>query len=70
MKSDYGFSDKAMTWPVVALVVAVIAMLVAVGVLGARESEQNTKEIDTKARCESVGGKMGHSKCYKDGKEI
>lgn len=25
---------------------------------------------DTKARCKTVGGEMGYSKCYKDGKEI
>lgn len=25
---------------------------------------------NTKARCKTVGGEMGYSKCYKDGKEI
>ena len=33
-------------------------------------SEQEMESMNTEARCKSVGGKMGYSKCYKNGKEI
>ena len=33
-------------------------------------SEQEIENMNTEARCKTVGGKMGYSKCYKDGKEI
>lgn len=33
-------------------------------------SEQEIQNMNTEARCKTVGGKMGYSKCYKDGKEI
>lgn len=33
-------------------------------------SEQEIKNMNTEARCKTVGGEMGYSKCYKDGKEI
>lgn len=33
-------------------------------------SEQEVQNMNTEARCKTVGGKMGYSKCYKDGKEI
>ena len=32
--------------------------------------EQETQNKNTEARCKTVGGQMGYSKCYKDGKEI
>lgn len=33
-------------------------------------SEQEIENMNTEARCKTVGGQMGYSKCYKDGKEI
>lgn len=33
-------------------------------------SEQEIQNMNTKARCKTVGGEMGYSKCYKNGKEI
>lgn len=33
-------------------------------------SEQEIQNMNTEARCKTVGGQMGYSKCYKDGKEI
>lgn len=33
-------------------------------------SEQEVQNMNTEARCKTVGGQMGYSKCYKDGKEI
>jgi hypothetical protein len=28
------------------------------------------QNMNTEARCKTVGGQMGYSKCFKDGKEI
>lgn len=28
------------------------------------------QNVNTEARCKTVGGEMGYSKCYKNGKEI
>lgn len=33
-------------------------------------SEQELQNMNTEARCKTVGGEMGYSKCYKNGKEI
>lgn len=33
-------------------------------------SEQEIQNMNTEARCKTVGGQMGYSKCYKNGKEI
>lgn len=33
-------------------------------------SEQEIQNMNTEARCKTVGGEMGYSKCFKDGKEI
>lgn len=33
-------------------------------------SEQELQNMNTEARCKTVGGEMGYSKCFKDGKEI
>lgn len=33
-------------------------------------SEQEIENMNTEARCKTAGGKMGYSKCYKNGKEI
>lgn len=32
--------------------------------------EQEIQDMNTQARCKTVGGEMGYSKCYKNGKEI
>lgn len=33
-------------------------------------NEQEIENMNTEARCKTVGGEMGYSKCFKDGKEI
>lgn len=33
-------------------------------------NEQEIQNKNTEARCKAVGGQMGYSKCYKNGKEI
>lgn len=53
--------DLAMTATLFLIVVAAIVLL-------SMALEQNTK--DSEARCKSLGGIAGQSKCYKDGREI
>lgn len=43
------------------------ALIIFLTVISSNEEKQ---AMDVKARCESVGGKMGYLKCFKDGKEI
>lgn len=33
-------------------------------------NKQEIENMNTEARCKTVGGQMGYSKCYKNGKEI
>lgn len=33
-------------------------------------SKQEIENKNTEARCKTVGGEMGYSKCYKNGKEV
>ena len=54
-------------------VVAYIMMIlaIAVGSLVISWMLQDTEHSrNIEARCKSLGGQMGYSKCYKDGKEI
>lgn len=54
-------------------VVAYIMMIlaIAVGSLVIPLMLQDTERSrNIEARCKSLGGQMGYSKCYKDGKEI
>ena len=44
-----------------------LAVVVAIALLS-RALEQDTKDLE--ARCKSLGGVAGQSKCFKDGKEI
>ena len=33
-------------------------------------SDQELQNMNTEARCKTVGGEMGYSKCFKDGREV
>lgn len=61
-------------WVLVGIAVAVSLPIIATAsLLLVWESQMNEQEIqnkNTEARCKTVGGQMGYSKCYKDGKEI
>jgi hypothetical protein len=70
MKSDYRFPDKGTVWFVVALVVIVVVLLTAFTMWADSMSRQSIENTNTEARCKSAGGKMGYSKCFKNGKEI
>lgn len=70
MKTDYGLSDKAAILIVASIVVVGIIFVVAVTMWASSMSKQSIENTNTEARCESAGGKMGYSKCYKHGREI
>ena len=54
----------------IALIIITIGGFALIIFLTVISSNEERQAMDIKARCESVGGKMGYSKCYKDGKEI
>lgn len=72
MKTD--FSPPNSSWSgviFVAIITLVIATLFALFIVwGFQMSEQELQNMNTEARCKTVGGEMGYSKCFKDGKEI
>ena len=54
-------------------VVAFIMMILAIAVGSLLISyllQDTERSRNVEARCKSLGGEMGYSKCYKDGKEI
>ena len=55
------FKDLVRAATLFLVVVAAIALL-------SMTIEQNTK--DSEARCKSLGGVAGQTKCFKDGKEV
>jgi len=72
MKTDFSPSNNS--WSDVAII-AIIALAIAAlfALLFAWQfkiSEKEIQNMNTEARCKTVGGKMGYSKCYKNGKEI
>lgn len=54
----------------IALIVSTIGGFALIIFLTVISSNEEKQAMDVKARCESVGGKMGYLKCFKDGKEI
>jgi hypothetical protein len=70
MKSDYKFPNEGATSFVVALVVIGVTSLIAFTIWVDRFSRQSIENMNTEARCKSVGGEMGYSKCFKNGREI
>lgn len=61
-------------WMLIGIIVVASLPIIATGsLLVTWEFQMNEQEIqnkNTEARCKTVGGEMGYSKCYKDGKEI
>nr|DAJ99436.1 MAG TPA: hypothetical protein [Caudoviricetes sp.] len=51
-------------------VLILISCVVALTILGINDMVNDRQIRDVKARCKTVGGEMGYSKCYKNGKEI
>ena len=54
----------------IALIMITIGGFTLIIFLTVIRSNEEKQAMDVKARCESVGGKMGYLKCFKDGKEI
>ncbi len=61
-------------WELVGIIIAASLPIITTGsLLVVWEFQMNEQEIqnkNTEARCKTVGGEMGYSKCYKNGKEI
>lgn len=60
-------------WSLVGILVVMFLPIVALFLFTVWQLQMNEQEVqnmNTEARCKTVGGKMGYSKCYKDGKEI
>lgn len=60
-------------WSLVGILVVMFLPIVALflfTVWQLQMSEGEIENMNTEARCKTVGGQMGYSKCYKNGKEI
>lgn len=72
MKTDFSSSNNS--WSNVATVAIIALVVVAFFVLFVKCANRFSNQLNEKdnayARCKSVGGEMGYSKCYKNGKEI
>ena len=64
MKSKIFWSYEAF------LIILVVAGMALVTFLIVIDSIDEKQVMDAKARCESVSGKLGYRKCFKNGKEI
>ncbi|MCJ1964997.1 hypothetical protein [Candidatus Nanosynbacter sp. TM7-057] len=62
--------DVVIVLGVFVLIISIIVFLHWAAVWEDQMSEREAQYTNTKARCKTVGGEMGYSKCYKDGKEI
>lgn len=77
MKTDYRFPDKGtkskIDWSLVGILVVIflpVVVLFLLTVWQLQMFEEEAQNKNTEARCKTVGGQMGYSKCYKNGKEI
>ena len=57
-------------WINVVTFIMMILAIVAVSCLIFWLSKEEEYTNNTEARCKSLGGQMGYSKCYKDGREV
>ncbi len=62
--------DVVIVLGVFVLIISIIVFLHWAAVWEDQMSEREAQYTNTKARCKTVGGEMGYSKCYKNGKEI
>ena len=71
MKTDFSSSNSSWNDIVfVAIITLAIAVLFALLIAWQFQmSEQEIQNMNTEARCKTVGGEMGYSKCFKE-KEI
>lgn len=62
--------DVVIVLGVFVLIISIIVFLHWAAVWEDQMSEREAQYTNTKARCKTVGGEMGYSKCFKNGKEI
>lgn len=62
--------DVVIVLGVFVLIISIIVFLHWAAVWEDQMSEREAQYTNTKARCKTVGGQMGYSKCYKNGKEV
>lgn len=62
--------DVVIVLGVYVLIISIIVFLHWADVWEDQMSEREAQYTNTKARCKTVGGEMGYSKCFKNGKEI
>lgn len=62
--------DVVIVLGVYVLIISIIIFLHWAAVWTDQMSEREAQYTNTKARCKTVGGEMGYSKCFKNGKEI
>jgi hypothetical protein len=62
--------DVVIVLGVFVLIISIIVLLHWAAVWEDQMSEREAQNKNAEARCKTVGGEMGYSKCYKDGKEI
>lgn len=72
MKTDSSSSNSS--WSDVAIIAIIALAIIAFFVLSVKCVDRFSNQLNEKdnayARCKSVGGELGYSKCYKNGKEI
>ena len=60
-------------WETVGIIIVIFLPIVILFLFTAWQLQMSEQEVQNKnieARCKTVGGEMGYSKCYKNGKEI
>lgn len=60
-------------WETVGIIIVIILPIVILFLFTVWQLQMNEQDIqnkNTEARCKTVGGEIGYSKCYKNGKEI
>ncbi len=65
--SNSSWSDVTIVATIILAAAALFAPLIA---WQFQMSEQELQNMNTKARCKSLGGVVGQTKCFKDGKEV
>lgn len=66
---DYKLSKTEMFLEIV-LIAAIVVGFVLIGWITIVDMSEDRQRTETKARCKTIGGERGYSKCYKDGKEV
>lgn len=66
---DYKLSKTEMFLEIV-LIAVIVVSFVLIGWITIVDMSEDRQITETKARCKTIGGEMGYSKCYKNGKEV